>query len=99
MPGHPRVGGIRKGQKKRTQEMVNRIFDIVESDFWDDEQKMSTFMMDMGSLSPRDRRDVMLKLLKIIMPSISSVAIEDNTTVSSIRQLMENMAAYKRENT
>ncbi len=94
--GHAKIGGIKKGQKKRTTEMVHRIFDIIEKDFYDEDADISMFEADILKMSPKDRREVYLKLLKTVMPTMSSFAIEDNTTVSSIRQLMENIASYKR---
>lgn len=96
-PGHEKKGGKRLGHKHRTTEMIHRIMDVVENDLYDEQAGVSAFYNDLAQMSPKERRDVMLKLLKIVMPTFTSVSIEDNKNVSTIRQLMENMAAYNKQ--
>lgn len=88
--GHEKKGGIKKGQKQRSTEMVDSLFDFFEG-----------HAEDLGKawygLSDKEKWDSFIKALKFMVPAISSVSFEDNKTAKSFRDLMRNIVTNKRE--
>lgn len=84
--------GIKKGQKHRSTEMVNSLFDFFES-----EKVSKDLSLAWNNLNEKEKWDVFIKCLKFMAPTISSITFEDNKLVSSAQQLIANMVAYKKK--
>lgn len=93
--GHHKIpgAGAKKGQKHRSTEMVNRLFDFYES-----EEVRQSLVRAWANLEPKEKWDVYTKCLKHMVPSVSSISFGDDKEVSSIQQLILNMASYRKEN-
>lgn len=89
--GHEKIAGsgIKKGQKQRSSEMVCALFNFFE-------QKQPDLDRAWKGLNEKEKWDVYTKCLKFMAPTISSVTFEDSGAVSSIQDLVKQMAGnYK----
>lgn len=92
--GHAKIegSGVKKGQKRRSSEMVDRLFDFFESGKVQEDLVKSWTMLD-----PKEKWDTYTKCLKHMAPTIKTISFDDdNKAVSSIFELVHKMAEYKK---
>lgn len=85
--GRTKTGGRAPGVVNKNTELKNKLRDFAIEDF-------DTFLDAFSRLSPRDKVDAYLKVLKFVLPTISSVQF-DNEQQSSTPAIDLLLAAQK----
>lgn len=81
------------GRKAGTPNKATAFSKAVIQDLVSDYTSSSQLMQDLGALEPKDRLDVMLKLMAFITPKPQSVAIDLNTeTKKTIEDKLQELS-------
>ena len=93
-PGHSKIegSGAKLGQKRRSTQMVDRLFT-----FFEDEKIQESLIKDWWQLEAKEKWDVYTKCMKFMAPTVSAITFGDDQQVSSIMQLVQNMAQYRKK--
>lgn len=77
--GRGRLGGRQKGTPNKATALSQQALSLLIGDYYDSGQ----FKADFAELQPRERIDVMIKLLGYVMPKPQAIAVDINAAKNS----------------